>query len=168
MIEEASGALIREYHINDLTRLHAINEAAVPGVGSVSEQDLRDLIDMSMSTLVVCIDDRPAGFVLTMTEGLDYKSLNYRWISERYERFAYIDRIAIAPEHRGSGFGQMLYKSTFAAVAGRRDIFLCEVNLEPPNPGSLRFHQSLGFRKVGQRWLPDRSKGVVYLARDLA
>jgi predicted GNAT superfamily acetyltransferase len=26
----------------------------------------------------------------------------------------------------------------------------CEVNLEPPNPGSLRFHQSIGFVEAGQ------------------
>jgi predicted GNAT superfamily acetyltransferase len=26
----------------------------------------------------------------------------------------------------------------------------CEVNVEPPNPGSLRFHERIGFAEVGQ------------------
>jgi predicted GNAT superfamily acetyltransferase len=27
-------------------------------------------------------------------------------------------------------------------------ILCCEVNVEPPNPGSLRFHQRIGFAEV--------------------
>ena len=102
-----------------------------------------------------------------MLEGLGYESLNYRWLSERYDRFAYIDRIAVAEAARGRRIGEALYTAAIEAFAGNRPVLLAEVNLEPPNPGSLRFHKRLGFREVGERWEADRSKGVVYLERTL-
>jgi uncharacterized protein len=38
------------------------------------------------------------------------------------------------------------------------------VNLEPPNPGSLRFHQSIGFVEVGRLGTAD-TKMVQLLAK---
>jgi predicted GNAT superfamily acetyltransferase len=35
----------------------------------------------------------------------------------------------------------------FAKTQGRTAV-TCEVNLEPPNPGSLRFHRRFGFEDV--------------------
>ena len=67
----------------------------------------------------------------------------------------------------GLGIGKQLYEAAFSEMAGQRDMLICEVNLEPPNPGSLRFHKSLGFEEAGERWLDDRSKGVVYLTRQV-
>jgi len=40
------------------------------------------------------------------------------------------------------------------------------VNVEPPNPGSLRFHQSIGFIEVGQL-APTRDKRVCLLIKEL-
>jgi predicted GNAT superfamily acetyltransferase len=150
----------------ELEALHVINEASTPGVGSVPAGDWPALAAMC-TTLVARRDGAPAGMIMLMFEGLAYDSLNYAWITEHYDRFAYVDRIAIAPDARGQGIGQHLYQAAFDHLAGQRDRLLCEVNLAPPNPGSLRFHRALGFADVGQRWLPDRSKGVVYLERKL-
>jgi hypothetical protein len=37
------------------------------------------------------------------------------------------------------------------ARAGGAPVVTAEVNMEPPNPGSLAFHHRLGFREVGQQ-----------------
>ena len=107
------------------------------------------------------------GFILCLTEGTTYESPNYLWFSARYPSFAYCDRIAIAPEARGRGLGEQLYRAAFKHFTGQRETLLCEVNLAPPNPGSLRLHERLGFRAVGEAWSDDRTKGVVYLERKL-
>ncbi|MEZ5843205.1 MAG: GNAT family N-acetyltransferase [Hyphomicrobiaceae bacterium] len=159
---------IRAAGPGDLARLYDINQASTPGVGDVAADALAALIGTSAATLVAEADGKVAGFILCLTEGSDYRSLNYRWIAERYPRFAYCDRIAIAPEARGAGLGAALYQAAFDRFAGHRDALLCEVNLAPPNPGSLRFHDRLGFRAVGERWSDDRAKGVVYLERMLS
>lgn len=158
---------IRLCRASDLDALHAINEASTPGVGSAPKARWPDLVAMCDLVLVAERDGAPAGLIMVMVEGCDYDSLNYAWVSERYDRFAYVDRIAIAPNARSDGLGRRLYEAAFDRLRGRRQILLCEVNLEPPNPGSQRFHASLGFEPVGERWLPDRTKGVVYLRRKI-
>lgn len=162
-----TSALIRDARPGDLVRLHAINQASTPGVGDVSIEEFATLAAMASVTLVAEVAGEPAGFILCLCEGTPYQSLNYRWVAERYPRFAYCDRIAIAPQARATGLGARLYEAAFEAFSGRRDVLLCEVNLAPPNPGSLRFHERLGFRPVGERWSEQREKGVVYLERPL-
>jgi uncharacterized protein len=166
---DAAGRLqVRDALADDLPRLHAINEASTPGVNSLAEDALSELIGQAAATLVVCRHKVPQGFVLAMSEGLDYDSVNYRWLSDQYERFAYVDRVAIAPEARGQKLGARLYEAIIARFAGQRPVLLAEVNLAPPNPGSLRFHERHEFRRVGERWSDDGAKGVVYLARGLS
>ena len=102
-----------------------------------------------------------------MVEGNRYDSKNYAWVMDNYVSFAYVDRVAVSEAARGLGVGGMLYEKAFQHYQGERPVVLAEVNLEPPNPGSLKFHQRHGFVEVGQRWEDDRSKGVVYLERSL-
>jgi hypothetical protein len=107
--------------------------------------------------------------MVALGPGTAYASPNYAWVSARFDHFVYVDRIVVAPEARGMGLGRRLYGAVSAAA---RDAHLgrivCEVNLMPPNPGSLAFHTALGFREIGRAVLADRGKTVAYLARDLA
>jgi predicted GNAT superfamily acetyltransferase len=55
----------------------------------------------------------------------------------------------LADAARGLGLGTALYEDLFAfARAEGRQTVTCEVNLDPPNPGSLRFHRRFGFEDV--------------------
>jgi uncharacterized protein len=85
-----------------------------------------------------------------MRPGADYESENYAFFEARGVDHLYVDRIVVAASERGAGLGAVLYEAVFAAAAaeGRREV-TCEVNLDPPNPGSLAFHERLGFRSVG-------------------
>lgn len=86
-----------------------------------------------------------------LTEGTAYDSPNYRWFANRHQRFAYVDRVAVNEAFRGTGIAQDLYRSFEAWARERGAGVLCaEVNTEPPNPRSLRFHQRLGFEVVGE------------------
>jgi predicted GNAT superfamily acetyltransferase len=108
--------------------------------------------------------DLVAGFLMAFREGARYDSPNYRWFGERYERFLYVDRIAIAGAAHGRGFGSALYRDLFeyARAAGVPRI-VCEYYSLPLNEASQRFHARHGFEEVGRQWLPDRGKQVSYL-----
>jgi len=146
---------LRPYRDRDLDALVAVNDAAYPAVPITPPGELSELI--AMSSVVVVVDDgAPAGFVLGMPPGLGYQSENYLFFSSRARElgtsFVYVDRIVLAAHLRGRGLGPQLYAAVFAEA--RRvgaDEVLCEVNIEPPNPGSLAFHTRLGFVEVGRQ-----------------
>lgn len=110
-----------------------------------------------------------AGFLLAFAPGAGLASPNFRWFAARMERFLYIDRIVVAAAARGRGLATALYAD--AAAAARRlgmAALAAEVNLDPPNPASLAFHEKAGFVPVGEARLEDHGKTVRYLRRDIA
>ena len=162
------GIIVRPVEANDLDVLHQINEASTPGVGSVSLERLTKLVfELADVVLVAVKDGQPIGFALLMVEGNRYDSRNYAWVMDSYVSFAYVDRVAVSERARGLGVGGLLYEKAIEHYDGKRPVLMAEVNLEPPNPGSLKFHKRHGFIEVGERWEDGNSKGVVYLERSL-
>jgi hypothetical protein len=108
------------------------------------------------------------GFLLAFDEHADYDSPNYQWFRARYPRFVYVDRVVIAPAARGRGHARLLYEDLFTrAVAAGHERVVCEINREPPNPGSDAFHAALGFNEVGSAAIHGGAKTVRYLMRPL-
>ncbi|WP_284253400.1 GNAT family N-acetyltransferase [Pseudolysinimonas kribbensis] len=167
-----STPVLRPIEAGDIAALVALNTDAAPAVNVVSVDEFTRLADDS--TLALAVDDgEPAGLLLALPPGLDYASENYRWFSERASAagtdFLYVDRIVVAPRLRGTGVGRRLYETVFAtaAVRGVAEV-LCEVNLQPPNPGSMRFHLGLGFAEVGRQHTKGGAVEVALLARATA
>lgn len=94
-----------------------------------------------------------------------YDNANFAWQKARYPRFVYIDRVVVAAHARGRGLARMLYAELSAwALAQGHERLVCEINADPPNPGSVAFHQGLGFRPVGEAQLGN-GKTVSYYER---
>ena len=63
--------------------------------------------------------------------------------------------------------GKTLYAQLFAeAQAAGFERIGAEVNIDPPNPGSMAFHARMGFEPVGDRVLPN-GKTVRYFVKML-
>lgn len=105
-------------------------------------------------------------FLIAFDQTADYDSPNFLWLRARHARFVYVDRIVTAPQSRGLGHASRLYRDLFArAAAAGHDRILCEVNLDPPNPGSDAFHARMGFAEVGRATWQGGGKTVRYLQR---
>lgn len=144
--------MIRPAQTSDLDDMLALNQASVPEVGPLDRAAIAGLVAGSPWSAVVDLDGNVAGLLIGLVHGADYASPNYQWFSRRHERFAYIDRIALAEAARGAGHGPALYRAFETWAVSRGLPVLCaEVNLEPPNPRSLRFHQIYGFGQVGEQ-----------------
>ena len=86
----------------------------------------------------------------------------------RRDRFVYVDRIVVDDSQRGLGLAAHLYRDLFdRARAVGHDRIVCEVNLEPPNPGSDAFHAKMGFVEVGRAKLEPDGKRVRYYEKIL-
>lgn len=155
------------FEICQLTTAHleaalALNNSNVPEVNGLEAAELARLHGFAMVALGAIDAGDLVGFCLVYGQDEDYASLNYRWFSERYTDFAYLDRIAVAAPARRFGVGRALYSGVFAALAERPSVttLCCEVNIRPRNEGSLRFHHGLGFAEVGQQETDGGAKTV--------
>ncbi|MDH3248850.1 MAG: GNAT family N-acetyltransferase [Acidimicrobiia bacterium] len=148
---------VRELRPCDLGRVLEINQANTPEVGSIDADRLDFLFNESAIALVAAIGPEVVGFALVLPPGSTYDSVNYRWFADRGDDVMYLDRVAIDVDRRGLGFGSALYSSVFDRIAadhaGMTRLGL-EVNVEPPNPGSMAFHEALGFTEVGRQRTP--------------
>lgn len=141
----------------DLNAVRELNEAVVPAVNSLPLEKFEWFRGTAAYFRVVRGPQGIAGFLVGLRPGTTYESPNYRWFCRHYEDFAYVDRVAVAAHARRAGIAAMLYED-FARHAGDGvPVMTCEVNIEPPNPGSMRFHERMGFRQIGE--LKDASSG---------
>lgn len=147
--------LLRPATPDDVPALVELNNAAHPAVPIMSESELGDLLTVSGHSLVAVDPDDPTtplALLVLVVPGSPYVSENYAWFEEREPSHLYVDRIIVAVGARDQGWGVALYEAAFAQARSLGyEVVTCEVNLEPPNPGSLRFHHRLGFERVGEQ-----------------
>ena len=150
---------IRECTTVDYDALLRLNEDALPAVSRIGRDDLAHLHAQSLSLQVATVGELVAGFLLALRQGADYDSPNYRWFSHKHESFIYVDRVVVGSLFRGGGVGRLLYDDLRSRCVDA-PVLCCEVNLRPPNAGSLAFHHVLGFREVGQQTTEHGAKRV--------
>jgi predicted GNAT superfamily acetyltransferase len=140
---------LRELTPADWPRVLALNLASLQALSELDEQRLQWILSLAHRGLVVEDEGEVVAFALAIASGTDYDSDNYRWFSAHYERFLYLDRIAVDASQRRRGVGAQLYDAMEAAAAsfGR---MVCEVNVLPRNDVSLAFHAARGYVEVGQ------------------
>jgi predicted GNAT superfamily acetyltransferase len=143
--------LIRPFAAHDVPDALALNNASVPEVNELDENEVIRLADLSEAALVAEVDGAFAGFCWVIGPNQPYGSLNYGWFSRQYDDFVYLDRIAVHPDFRRYGIGRGFYDQLVHHFTGTRPVILCEVNVRPRNDASLKFHESIGFREVGQQ-----------------
>ncbi len=106
--------------------------------------------------------------LIAFDQDASYESPNFLWFRANRSAFVYIDRIIVAESARGRGAARLLYDDLAeVAKAAGYDRLVCEVNLVPPNPASVRFHTALGFSAVGEATLYGGAKTVRYFEKIL-
>ena len=107
------------------------------------------------------------GYLLTFAPDAKIEGPNFDWFKARGGNFIYVDRIVVAVHARRQNIARTFYAELFAAAAqlGYEEV-TCEVNSDPPNPVSDKFHAALGFLPVGSATLSN-GKTVTYMARPL-
>ena len=159
----------RNIEIADLVRVLEINNANTPGVSELTFAELESDLSNSLHALVI---DNERGdvcaFCITFDPNAPDAGANHQWFAERYKSFVYLDRIAIDSKHQNRGLGALLYQTVEQRMldSAEHSLLCCEVNLEPPNPGSLRFHKRIGFTEVGQH-SPQQDYLVSMLSKNL-
>ena len=157
---------IKNVTSNDFVDVLRLNEDSLPHVSNIGIDDVQWFADNAAYFRIVRIDERLAGFLIGLRPGTVYSSPNYRWFCDNYDDFAYIDRVAVADWARRRGIADYLYDD-FAQSQTNVPVMTCEVNIRPPNEGSMRFHESQGFTRIGSQAIHDGEKEVAYMEKKL-
>jgi predicted GNAT superfamily acetyltransferase len=156
--------LIRDLTPSDTDVIWDINQANTPALGDETLESMHEILLWSSIALGVEVDQQLVGFCLLLSPQQPYTSTNYRWFCDRYQDFIYLDRVGFSAAHQGQGYGAALYAEVERLT--KAAYFTLEVNLDPPNDGSIRFHQRLGFTEVGQQ-ITTSGKLVSLMAKKL-
>jgi len=161
------GALINLMTSADLERssalqsaLLALNNEHARELSWADSARLRHLVAVAFFAERIGFAD---AFLIAFDQDANYDSPNFLWFRSRYSRFVYVDRVVTARQARGRGLARLLYGRLIDRALGMgHERIVCEVNCDPPNPGSEALHRSLGFLAVGEALLPT-GKRVTYL-----
>ena len=149
---------------NEVVEMQVINQENIPEVGDLSElEDFRARVNWSENIFVYKWEDIIKAFVLCMREGQPYNSPNYQYISSHFEKFLYVDRIAVQEKFRRKGLAEKIYSTVIDKGKENNLDILCEVNTRPSNKPSMTFHEKMGFEEIGTNDFEKNS--VVYLRR---
>lgn len=164
--------LIRDAMPGDYTAILELNQRSVAVLSPLDRQELEAIAASAHLFRVVEVSEESTGatrdtgsetaitppasaeiaaFLIAFRQGAAYESPNFLWFDQRYEDFLYIDRVVVAAPYRGQGLGQRLYTDVVSqAQSAHMPQIALEVDIEPPNLPSLKFHQQQGFKEVGQ------------------
>jgi predicted GNAT superfamily acetyltransferase len=156
---------VRDAVVSDHAAVLALNNSATPHVNALENTEFAWIVSHADYFRVAEDHSGILGFVIALKPGLEYWSLNYRWFMDRGGEFLYLDRVVVAAAARGAGVGRALYGDIDRFASGRWPRITLEVNLLPPNPGSLAFHERLGFVRVGIREEENGTKAVALMER---
>jgi len=136
---------------DDKAQVLSLNARARPHVAPLDDAELTRLCSLSDAHLVAVAGGMVLGYTLNFADDTAYDGEEFLVFGSLIARpFIYIDQVVVLSSVRGTGVGRILYAALehAALMRGARSL-CCEVNTDPPNPGSLAFHHRLGFSVVG-------------------
>ena len=162
-----SGFTLRPATAADHAAVLALNNSQVPHVNALTADEFETIVQLSAHFTLAEDPQGLLGFVLCIPNGTTYWSGNYKWFAERYDRFLYLDRVAVSPRLRRGGIGRALYDDLHRTQAAQWPRIALEVNVRPPNPISIAFHEALGYAAVGMREYADGANAVQMFIKEL-
>jgi predicted GNAT superfamily acetyltransferase len=136
----------------DAAAVVALNATADGLVEPLTADRLDWLRLIAAHAVVVDLDGRPAGFVLTFTPGSAYDGLAFESFTRTYaDRFLFIERIVIGADHRRQGRATSVYR----AIERSAQPFDRTVAAVPLGSPAYSFHTARGYQEVGKQHLPN-------------
>lgn len=167
--QSGEDMLIRDIQERDLDFVLRVNRENVEVLSPMDEEKLRFFMEQGELVKVLEVGaGQPTAFFIVLREGVsEYKSENYIWFSNKYEKFLYIDRIVIDAPYRRMGLGREIYEYVFEH-AGETGVpvVTAEIDTIPYNEASLKFHEEMGFKEVGEQFIRGGSIKVSLQAVD--
>ena len=133
----------------------------------MDNKEIRFLYDKAELFDIAYVDDAPSEYMIALREGIkeyDYKS--YKWFCENYSKFLYINQIVIHGKYLNQGLGTYLYQKAFEhAKQTSAEIVVAAITAD--NKNSLKFHERIGFKIVGEQLIRKGTTRIIQQVKDL-
>jgi predicted GNAT superfamily acetyltransferase len=137
---------IRRAQDKDLPRILELNNIESKWVGEKEISFFQKYLNIPFFSIIEDTD-KVVGFLMAMDHDTDYDSINFLWFKNKFKKYYYIDRVIVDESMRGKGVASLLYKEVINKKGNMP--LVAEVAIEPPNEGSVKFHDKVGFKEVG-------------------
>lgn len=153
--------ILRDARPGDYKEILRMNQESVQYLSPMDEEKLKVLKAESQLLWVVELAEELVAFIIAFREGAAYDSINYQWFDKNFDQFLYIDRVVVDISTREIGLGKLIYDAVFEYAKERAlGQITAEIDIEPENPISLKFHQNYGFEEVGRQEVAGGTKVV--------
>ena len=159
---------IRPFQENNEEFVLGLNKKNQEVLIPMDNKEIRFLCDKAELFDIAYVDDVPVGYIIALREGIqeyDYKS--YNWFCENYSIFLYIDQIVIDRKSLNQGLGTYLYQNAFEH-AKRTGVETVAAAITEDNEASIKFHEKMGFKKVGEQLIREGTTRIIQQIKDLS
>ena len=155
------GDIEAHHHIKILK----MNERFVHWLAPLNDKSLAILLNKA--TYKKQINDGD-GELIGFSNNADYDHKNLSWLRNKYKKFLYIDRVIINPKAHGKGLAKKLYNDfEKKALLMKIPRLVCEVNTNPNNENSHKFHIKNSFKPIGDMDYEESGISVRYYEKYL-
>ena len=147
---------------DDLEYILLLNQNSIPAVSSANIEMMQHFLKICDYFKVLKISGQVVGFLNALFPGKDYQSEHYKWFSDKYDFFLYVDRIVLNKTNQNQGYGTLLYNDLINSVKKKKIDIACEINTKPYNKQSIQFHKKYGFSEIGRKDI-NSQKSVMYM-----
>jgi predicted GNAT superfamily acetyltransferase len=162
-----SAVSIRAAGAEDFRAIYGINSQSWPAVARLAPGDLDHVVTLATVAWVAVSDEAISGYLIGYAPHARYDGEEFAWFRSNGHGFLYVDQVAVALPHRRRGIGAALYEALETQAQHERLASLaCEVNVLPPNPGSMAFHLRRGFAEINRLQTRD-ARSVALLRKQL-
>ena len=148
-----------------LPLIEHLNNQAIPNVNLLDIPKLTWFQRVTPYFRVAILNGNLAGFLIAIDDDIDYDSVYFRWFTQRYQNFLYIDRIVVADWAQRQGVGLALYQDVELLAASLPAVLVTDVYSIPANEASLAFHHHFGFQLIGTQEVENGAKTVAKFFR---
>ena len=149
--------ITRDFTVGDAAALLQVNADSRPHVAPLNRAELERLRGLGGVVLIAAGAGAVAGYLIAFPDSAAYDGEEFQYFQQHCGHpFTYIDQVAVSCSFRLRGVARSLYEG--AAVHARFPAptrRCCEVNIDPPNPGSMEFHRRLGFERLAELRVSD-------------
>ena len=151
---------IRRAQDKDLPKILELNNIESKWVGKKEISFFQRYMNIPFFS-VIEDTSKVVGFLMAMDHDTDYDSINFLWFKNKFKKYYYIDRVIVDESMRGKGVASLLYKEVINKKGNMP--LVAEVAIEPPNEGSVKFHDKVGFKEVGTLTSDGKKVRMYYL-----